>query len=160
MTAQLFNGLLAYRSMIFDPQASPEEQEFDRALRPSSFDEFVGQDDVCDNLKIAIEAARQRHEPLDHVLLVGPPGLGKTTLAHLIATGMETTILITSGPALAAPRELAGPLTRLERGDVFFVSSDGSSLFLWGLWSRRSSLRPAALRRRPLRRPGAGRAWW
>ncbi len=107
--------------MQLDPAGSAEDREFDRALRPTSFDEFVGQDRIRENLRIAITAARQRKEPLDHVLFAGPPGLGKTTLSHLIAAGMGTRIIVTSGPALVAPRDLVGTLSRLEHGDVLFV---------------------------------------
>ncbi len=107
--------------MIFhDPEAGPEA-EFDRSLRPTTFQDFVGQHQIRDNLGVAIAAARERGEPLDHVLLCGPPGLGKTTLAHLVAHGMGTNLVITSGPALAAPRDLAGMLTRLQRNEVLFV---------------------------------------
>ncbi len=109
-------------AMMFDPAShSAEDREFDRALRPTSFDEFVGQDPIREDLRIAIQAARQRGEPLDHVLFAGPPGLGKTTLSHLIAAGMGSEIVVTSGPALVAPRDLAGTLSRLQRGDVLFV---------------------------------------
>ena len=107
--------------MVFHEPREREEQEYDRALRPATFDEFVGQHQVRDNLRIAILAARGRNEPLDHVLFAGPPGLGKTTLAHLIAQGMEVGITVTSGPALTSPRDLMGTLTRLERGEVLFV---------------------------------------
>ncbi len=107
--------------MQLDPASAGDDREFDRALRPSSFQEFVGQDRIRENLRIAIAAARQRGEPLDHVLFSGPPGLGKTTLSHLIATGMGSDIVVTSGPALTAPRDLVGTLTRLRRGDVLFV---------------------------------------
>ncbi len=107
--------------MIFhDPNAGPEA-EFDRSLRPATFQDFVGQGQIRDNLGVAISAARERGEPLDHVLLCGPPGLGKTTLAHLVAHGMGTNLVITSGPALSAPRDLAGMLTRLQRNEVLFV---------------------------------------
>lgn len=107
--------------MIFHDAPEPRDVEFDRSLRPTTFGEFVGQDQIRDNLRIAITAARARGEPLDHVLLCGPPGLGKTTLAHLIAQGMGVELVITSGPALAAPRDLAGTLTRLKRDQVLFV---------------------------------------
>jgi Holliday junction DNA helicase RuvB len=107
--------------MVFHDLPDAAEAEFDRSLRPTSFTEFVGQDPVRDNLGIAIRAARERGEPLDHVLLCGPPGLGKTTLAHLIAQGMNTDVIVTSGPALGAPKDLAGTLTRLRRDQVLFV---------------------------------------
>ena len=107
--------------MIFDSEPQPGEPEFDRALRPGSFDDFIGQRHVCDNLQIAIQATKARDEPLDHVIFAGPPGLGKTTLAHLIAVELGSEIIVTSGPALAAPRDLMGTLTRLQRGDVLFV---------------------------------------
>ncbi len=107
--------------MIFHDRTDPGDNEFDRSLRPTSFTEFVGQEQIRDNLSIAITAARARSEPLDHVLLCGPPGLGKTTLAHLIAHGMGTDVVITSGPALGAPKDLAGTLTRLQRDQVLFI---------------------------------------
>jgi Holliday junction DNA helicase RuvB len=107
--------------MVFHDQPDPQEREFDRSLRPTSFAEFVGQEQIRDNLHIAITAARGRQEPLDHVLLCGPPGLGKTTLAHLIAMGMGVDVVITSGPALGAPKDLAGTLTRLRRDQVLFI---------------------------------------
>lgn len=109
------------RSMIFHDPNVAKEAEFDRSLRPATFQEFVGQQQIRENLGVAIAAARERDEPLDHVLLCGPPGLGKTTLAHLVAHGMQTDLVITSGPALAAPRDLAGMLTRLQRNQVLFV---------------------------------------
>ncbi len=107
--------------MVFHELPDPAEREFDRSLRPTSFREFVGQEQIRDNLNIAITAARGRKEPLDHVLLCGPPGLGKTTLAHLIAQGMDVDLVITSGPALGAPKDLAGTLTRLKRDQVLFI---------------------------------------
>src|SRR5690606_13795494 len=93
--------------MVFHDLPDPSEREFDRSLRPGTFGEFVGQEQIRDNLRIAITAARTSGEPLDHVLLCGPPGLGKTTLAYLIAQGMGADIVLTSGPALGAPKDLA-----------------------------------------------------
>lgn len=107
--------------MVFHDVPDPNEREFDRSLRPGTFQEFVGQEQIRDNLRIAIAAARERDEPLDHVLLCGPPGLGKTTLAYLIAQGMGADIVLTSGPALGAPKDLAGTLTRLKRNQVLFI---------------------------------------
>ena len=98
-----------------------EEQEIDRALRPLSFDSFRGQDKAVDNLKIFVEAAKMRSDALDHVLLYGPPGLGKTTLSHIIAGELGVGIKITSGPVLDKPGDLAGLLTSLEPNDVLFI---------------------------------------
>ncbi len=97
------------------------EEDFERTLRPTRLDEFVGQQQIKDNLTVFISAARGRSEPLDHVLLSGPPGLGKTTLAHIIATEMETGIKSTSGPVLDKPASIAGILTNLSEGDVLFI---------------------------------------
>ncbi len=108
-------------SDLTQPQLLTEEQEFDRALRPQSLADFVGQKHTVDQLKIFIEAAKLRNEALDHVLLFGPPGLGKTTLAMLIAKELEVNIKITSGPVLDKAADLAGLLTNLEDKDVFFI---------------------------------------
>ncbi len=97
------------------------EKEIERALRPSQFDSFAGQGQVVENLKIFVQAAVQRGEALDHVLLHGPPGLGKTTLSHIIANELGAGIKITSGPVLDKPGELAGILTNLEANDVLFI---------------------------------------
>ena len=98
-----------------------ETSELDRSLRPHSCHEFVGQTEVLEQLQLAIQAARSRREPLDHVLLYGPPGLGKTTLANIIAAEMGTTIKSTSGPLLERKDDLAAILTDLTDGDVLFV---------------------------------------
>lgn len=100
---------------------SPIEKEIEKALRPLSFDDFTGQDKILENLKIFVLAAKQRKEALDHVLLHGPPGLGKTTLSNIIANELGTNIKITSGPVLDKPSDLAGLLTNLEPFDVLFI---------------------------------------
>lgn len=98
-----------------------EEKEFDKALRPLSFEDFTGQGKIVENLRVFVHAARKRGEPLDHVLLHGPPGLGKTTLSHIIANELGSRIKITSGPVLDKPGDLAGLLTNLEPMDVLFI---------------------------------------
>jgi Holliday junction DNA helicase RuvB len=99
----------------------PVDRETERALRPVGFDEFSGQEKVVENLKIFVEAAKQREEALDHVLLHGPPGLGKTTLANIIANDLGVSLKLTSGPVLDKPGDLAGLLTNLEPNDVLFI---------------------------------------
>jgi len=100
---------------------SAKEREAERALRPKGFDAFAGQQQVLDNLKIFVSAAKDRGEPLDHVLLHGPPGLGKTTLSHIIANELGVGIKMTSGPVLDKPGDLAGLLTSLNANDVLFI---------------------------------------
>jgi Holliday junction DNA helicase RuvB len=104
-----------------DDQFSPEEQDIDRALRPLNFDDFAGQDAILENLKIFVQAAKQRGEALDHTLFHGPPGLGKTTLAHILANELEVGIKMTSGPVLDKPGDLAGLLTNLQAQDILFI---------------------------------------
>ncbi len=98
-----------------------EDSQIEFSLRPKTLGEYIGQDKVKDNLKVFIEAAKQRGEPLDHVLFYGPPGLGKTTLAGIIAGEMNVNIRITSGPAIEKPGDLAALLTNLSQGDILFV---------------------------------------
>ena len=100
---------------------NPAELDADRALRPLSFDDFAGQDQVLENLKIFVQAANLRDEALDHALFAGPPGLGKTTLAHILANELGVGIKVTSGPVLDKPGDLAGLLTNLEERDVLFI---------------------------------------
>ncbi|MDD3287104.1 MAG: Holliday junction branch migration DNA helicase RuvB, partial [Bacteroidales bacterium] len=97
------------------------EKDFERALRPLQFDSFAGQPQIIENLKIFVQAAKERNESLDHVLLHGPPGLGKTTLSHIIANELGVNLKLTSGPVLDKPGELAGILTNLEENDVLFI---------------------------------------
>ncbi|MCB0593133.1 MAG: Holliday junction branch migration DNA helicase RuvB [Lewinellaceae bacterium] len=98
-----------------------EEQQIEKSLRPRALDDFSGQPKIVENLHIFIQAAKQRGEALDHVLLHGPPGLGKTTLSHIIAFELETGLKMSSGPVLEKPGDLAGLLTNLEEGDVLFI---------------------------------------
>jgi len=100
---------------------SPAEQEIEKKLRPLCFNDFKGQSRIVDNLKVFVQAAAQRAEALDHVLLHGPPGLGKTTMAHIIANELNVGMKISSGPVLDKPGDLAGLLTGLEEGDVLFI---------------------------------------
>ena len=102
-------------------ESSIRESEFDKAIRPKNFEDFSGQDKVLDNLRVFVKAALLRGESLDHILFHGPPGLGKTTLAHIVASELGVNLKITSGPILDKPGDLAGLLTSLESGDVLFI---------------------------------------
>ena len=109
---------------ILDPSNenfTPEQEDVDRALRPLSFDDFAGQEATIDNLKVFVQAANQREEALDHTLFHGPPGLGKTTLAYILANELEVGIKTTSGPVLDKPGDLAGLLTNLQPRDILFI---------------------------------------
>jgi Holliday junction DNA helicase RuvB len=106
---------------IIAPQPKPGEATTDAALRPRSLDDYLGQEEVKERLRIFLDAARARGEPLEHVLLYGPPGLGKTSLAHVIATEMGVNIRVTSGPAIERAGDLAAILTNLRKGDVLFI---------------------------------------
>jgi Holliday junction DNA helicase RuvB len=100
---------------------TPEDTDIERALRPLSFDDFAGQDQILENLKVFVAAANQRGDALDHTLFHGPPGLGKTTLAHILAAELRAGIKVTSGPVLDKPGDLAGLLTNLDERDVLFI---------------------------------------
>lgn len=110
-----------FRTPMLHQQSNPQEQDFEKVLRPTSLDEFIGQEKIKANLQVFLTAALKRGEVLDHVLLSGPSGLGKTTLAHIIAHEMGAAIKLTSGPALDKPASIAGLLTNLEEGDVLFI---------------------------------------
>ena len=104
-----------------DNNFSKEENEIDKALRPLNFSDFAGQDSIIENLKVFVSAAKQRKEALDHTLFHGPPGLGKTTLAHILANELNVGIKLTSGPVLDKPGDLAGLLTNLQSRDILFI---------------------------------------
>ncbi|MGE3798438.1 MAG: Holliday junction branch migration DNA helicase RuvB [Thermomicrobiales bacterium] len=106
---------------ILTPKPREEDRQADRSLRPRRLDEYIGQDQVKQSLSVFIQAARQREEPLDHTLLYGPPGLGKTTLATIISAEMGVNLRITSGPAIERPGDLVSVLTNLRPGDVLFI---------------------------------------
>jgi len=109
------------RDENLEPEPHPSEGRFELSLRPRRIGEFIGQEKLKRNLTVFLKAATQRGEPLDHLLLYGPPGLGKTTLAHIVAAEMETSIHVTSGPAIERPGDLVGILTNLDAGSVLFI---------------------------------------
>jgi len=104
-----------------DKNSNSKDKEFENILRPKSFNDFFGQDQILKNIQVFVKAAKKRSETLDHVLLHGPPGLGKTTLSHIIANELATNLKVTSGPVLEKAGDLAGILTNLEEGDVLFI---------------------------------------
>lgn len=122
MTANVFTDDFDFENRIVDTSEIPHDTlEGDNPLRPKTFDDYIGQEKVKENLRVYIEAAKLRGEPLDHVLLYGPPGLGKTTLSAIIANELGVNIRITSGPAIEKPGDLAALLTNLNPGDVLFI---------------------------------------
>jgi Holliday junction DNA helicase RuvB len=116
-----FRQVLLHNPLLEREQESEEDVVLNISLRPRKLTEFIGQKDIVDNLKICLSAASQRKETLEHVLLSGPPGLGKTSLAHIIAHEMNTKITATSGPAITKAGDLIGILTNLEKGDILFI---------------------------------------
>ena len=107
--------------IISGQPVSEQEDKLNLSLRPARLDDYVGQPKLVEKLRISLAACKQRKEPMEHVLLHGPPGLGKTTLAHIIAHEMGTHVIVTSGPALTRPTDLVGTLTKLQQGDVLFI---------------------------------------
>lgn len=112
---------MATERLVTAASTDPNEETFNLSLRPQTLDDYVGQPALIEKLRITLEAVKQRQEPMEHVLLHGPPGLGKTTLSHIIANEMGTHVTVTAGPALTKGGDLVGTLTKLQRGDVLFI---------------------------------------
>ena len=117
----MFDSTMDFENRVMTPESTPEDTDIEYSLRPKTLSEYIGQDKVKENLSVFIEAAKGRGEPLDHVLLYGPPGLGKTTLSCIIANEMNVNVRITSGPAIEKPGDLAALLTNLSPNDVLFI---------------------------------------
>ena len=120
MTEEIRQALIKGTTLVNNKE-SEEDVVLNMSLRPKKFAEFVGHKEIIDNLKISLQAAKQRKEPLEHLLLSGPPGLGKTSLAHIVAHEMNSKITATSGPAIERAGDLIGILTNLEKGDILFI---------------------------------------
>src|SRR5687767_720641 len=112
---------MARERIVSGDSQGDDENRLNYALRPQKFAQYIGQESLIRKLKIAVDAARGRKEPVDHVLLHGPPGLGKTTLAHVVANEMMAQVYVTAGPALTKPADLVGILTKLNVGDILFI---------------------------------------
>jgi len=121
MSQDTREALLKAKEIISNIQETEEDAVLNMSLRPKRLSEFIGQQDIIENLKVCLTAAKQRKEPLEHVLFSGPPGLGKTSLSHIIAHEMNAKITATSGPAIARAGDLIGILTNLEKGDILFI---------------------------------------
>ena len=117
----MFDSSMDFENRVMTPESTPEYVDVEYSLRPKTLTEYIGQDKAKENLSVFIEAAKGRGEPLDHVLLYGPPGLGKTTLSCIIANEMNVNVRITSGPAIEKPGDLAALLTNLSPNDVLFI---------------------------------------
>lgn len=112
---------MSVERIVSGESVGKEEEREQQTLRPKTLKEYIGQNQLKENLEIALEAAKHRGEPVDHILFHGPPGLGKTTLAHIIAHEMKSELVTTSGPSLQQPTDLLGILTNLSEGDILFI---------------------------------------